>query len=46
VTFTRHGTVIALDEEAARQSVDRLNQLNVERQHTVKVHFEELVDSI
>ena len=28
-----------LDEEAARQSVDRLNQLNVERQHTVKVHF-------
>ena len=35
-----------LDEEAARQSVDRLNQLNVERRHTVKVHFEELVDSI
>jgi single-stranded-DNA-specific exonuclease len=36
----------ALDEEAARQSVDRLNQLNVERRHTVKAHFEELVESI
>jgi single-stranded DNA-specific DHH superfamily exonuclease len=36
----------ALDEEAARQSVDRLNQLNVERQRIVKAHFEELVESI
>jgi len=36
----------ALDEEAARQSVDRLNQLNEERRCTVKVHFEELVESI
>ena len=36
----------ALDEAAARQSVDRLNQLNVERRRTVKVHFEELVESI
>jgi single-stranded-DNA-specific exonuclease len=35
-----------LDEEAARQSVDRLNQLNQERRRTVKVHFEELVESI
>ena len=36
----------ALDEEAARQSVDRLNQLNLERRRTVKLHFEELVESI
>jgi single-stranded-DNA-specific exonuclease len=36
----------ALDEEAARQSVDRLNQLNLERRRTVKVHFEELVESL
>jgi single-stranded DNA-specific DHH superfamily exonuclease len=36
----------ALDEEVARQSVDRLNQLNVERQRIVKAHFEELVESI
>ena len=36
----------ALDEEAARQSVDRLNQLNAERRRTVKLHFEELVESI
>ena len=36
----------ALDEEAARQSVKRLNQLNQERRRTVKVHFEELVESI
>jgi single-stranded-DNA-specific exonuclease len=36
----------ALDEEAARQSVDRLDQLNLERRRTVKVHFEELVESL
>ena len=36
----------ALDEEAARQSVGRLNQLNHERQRIVKVHFEELVESV
>ena len=36
----------ALDEEAAHQSVERLNQLNQERRHTVKAHFEELVESI
>jgi single-stranded-DNA-specific exonuclease len=36
----------ALDEEAARQGVDRLNHLNQERRRTVKVHFEELVESI
>ncbi len=36
----------ALDEEAARQSVDRLNQLNMERRRTVKVHFEELAESV
>jgi single-stranded-DNA-specific exonuclease len=35
-----------LDEEAARRSVDRLNQLNLERRRTVKFHFEELVESI
>jgi single-stranded-DNA-specific exonuclease len=36
----------ALDEEAARRSVDRLNHLNLERRHTVKLHFEELVESV
>jgi single-stranded-DNA-specific exonuclease len=36
----------ALDEEAARQSVYRLNQLNAERRRTVKLHFEELVESL
>jgi len=36
----------ALDEEAARQTVNRLNQLNLERRRTVKMHFEELVESI
>jgi single-stranded-DNA-specific exonuclease len=36
----------ALDEEAARQSVDRLNHLNQQRRRTVKIHFEELVDSV
>jgi single-stranded-DNA-specific exonuclease len=36
----------ALDQKAARQSVDRLNQLNAERRRTVKAHFEELVESI
>src|SRR5260370_32389239 len=36
----------ALDEEAARHTVNRLNQLNQERRRTVKVHFEELVESI
>jgi len=36
----------ALDEEAARQSVDRLNQLNVERRRTVKAHFEEFVEAV
>ena len=35
-----------LDEEAARQSVDRLNQLNVERRHTVKAQFEELMEAV
>jgi single-stranded-DNA-specific exonuclease len=35
----------AVDEEAAQQSVDRLNQLNLERRRTVKLHFEELVES-
>jgi single-stranded-DNA-specific exonuclease len=35
-----------LDEEAVRQRVDRLNQLNRERQSVVKAHFEELVESI
>jgi single-stranded-DNA-specific exonuclease len=36
----------ALDEEAARQSVERLNHLNLERRRTVKLHFEELVASV
>jgi single-stranded-DNA-specific exonuclease len=36
----------ALDEEAAKQSVDRLNQLNLARRRVVKVHFEELVESL
>jgi single-stranded-DNA-specific exonuclease len=36
----------ALDEEAARRSVDRLNHLNLERRRTVKLHFEELVESV
>jgi single-stranded-DNA-specific exonuclease len=36
----------ALDEEAARQSVDRLNQLNLKRRRTVKLHFEKLVESV
>ena len=36
----------ALDAEAARQSVDRLNHLNLERRRTVKLHFEELVESV
>ena len=36
----------ALDEEAARQAVNRLNHLNLERQRTVKLHFEQLVESI
>ena len=36
----------ALDEEAARKSVDRLNHWNLERRRTVKLHFEELVESI
>jgi hypothetical protein len=36
----------ALDEEAARQTVNRLNQLNLERRRTVKRYFEELVESI
>ena len=31
-----------MDEEAARRSVDRLNQLNMERRRIVKAHFEEL----
>jgi single-stranded-DNA-specific exonuclease len=35
----------ALDEEAARKSVDRLNELNAERRRTVNRHFEELVES-
>jgi single-stranded-DNA-specific exonuclease len=36
----------ALDEEAAQQSVDRLKQLNLERRRAVKLHFEELVESV
>lgn len=36
----------ALDEGAARQSVGRLNQLNLEHRHIVKTHFEEPVESI
>jgi single-stranded-DNA-specific exonuclease len=36
----------ALDEEAARHSVDRLDHLNLERRRTVKLHFEELVQSV
>ena len=36
----------ALDKEAARKSVDRLNHLNLERRRTVKVHFEEIVESV
>jgi single-stranded-DNA-specific exonuclease len=36
----------AVDEESARQSVDRLNHLNLERRRTVKLHFEELVESV
>ncbi len=36
----------ALDAEAARQSVERLNHLNLERRRTVKLHFEELVQSV
>jgi single-stranded-DNA-specific exonuclease len=36
----------ALDEEAARRAVNSLNQLNLERQRIVKLHFEELVESI
>jgi len=36
----------ALDERVAQQSVDKLNQLNLQRRHTVKQHFEELVESI
>jgi single-stranded-DNA-specific exonuclease len=36
----------ARDEEAARQRVDRLNQLNMERRRTVKLHFEELVEAV
>ena len=35
-----------VDEESARQSVDRLNHLNLERRRTVKLHFEELVQSV
>jgi single-stranded-DNA-specific exonuclease len=35
-----------LDGEAARQSVDRLNHLNQQRRRTVKIHFEELVESV
>jgi single-stranded-DNA-specific exonuclease len=35
-----------LDEEAARQSVDRLNHLNQQRRRTVETHFEELVESV
>jgi len=36
----------ALDEEVARKSVDRLNHLNLERRRTVKLHFEEIVESV
>ena len=36
----------AMNEEAAQRSVERLNQLNLERRRTVKVHFEELVESL
>jgi len=36
----------ALDDEAARRSVDRLNDLNLERRRIVKLHFEELSESL
>ncbi len=36
----------AVDEEAARTSVDRLNQLNGERRRAVNLHFEELVQAV
>jgi single-stranded-DNA-specific exonuclease len=36
----------ALDEEAAQQAVNRLNHLNLERRRTVKLHCEELVESV
>jgi single-stranded-DNA-specific exonuclease len=33
----------AVDEDAARKSVDRLNQLNLDRRRAVNLHFDELV---
>lgn len=36
----------AVDEEAARTSVDRLNQLNAERRRVVSQHFDELAQTI
>jgi single-stranded-DNA-specific exonuclease len=36
----------AVDEEAARTSVDRLNQLNVDRRRAVNLHFDELVQTV
>ena len=36
----------ALDEKTTRHSVDRLDHLNLERRRTVKLHFEELVESV
>jgi single-stranded-DNA-specific exonuclease len=36
----------ALDEEAARRAVNRLSHLNAERRRNVKLHFEELVESV
>jgi single-stranded-DNA-specific exonuclease len=36
----------AVDRDAARTSVDRLNQLNVERRRAVNLHFEELVQAV
>jgi single-stranded-DNA-specific exonuclease len=36
----------AVDEEAARTSVDRLNQLNMDRRRAVNLHFDELVQAV
>jgi single-stranded-DNA-specific exonuclease len=36
----------AVDEDAARKSVDRLNQLNLERRRAVNLHFDELVQAV
>jgi single-stranded-DNA-specific exonuclease len=36
----------AVDEDAARKSVDRLNQLNLDRRRAVNLHFDELVQTV